>query len=225
MPARQPPGRGERILLAAGELLVRHGYRKVTMEDIAKAAKVGKGTVYLHWRTKEQLFMTLLRHEAVDMVTEVIAGIRADPAEVLPHRLMRSSFVRTLRNPLLTTMLTGDNDIFGAAGNTALAGKGLLIDYDYFELMTSNGLLRADIPHLDYAMQAVTIGFWLFDRAAPAEPELTLEQRADALARIIADAFEPSTAPEPETLATVAETVCTRFEAVIAEHRTWLSDA
>lgn len=225
MPARQPPGRGERILRAAGELLIRHGYRKVTIEDIASRAKVGKGTVYLHWRTKEQLFMTLLRHEAVDMVTNVIAEIRADPAEVLPHRLMRSSFVGTLRNPLLTTMLTGDNDIFGAAGNTALAGKGLLIDYDYFELMTRNGLLRADIPELDYAMQAMTIGFWLFDRAAPEEPELTLEQRADALARIIADAFEPPDAPDPDTLATVAETVCTRFEAVIAEHRKWLSDA
>jgi AcrR family transcriptional regulator len=224
VPAKQPPGRGERILRAAGELLIRHGYRKVTIEDIANRAKVGKGTVYLHWRTKEQLFVTLLRHESVDMVTKVVAAIRADPTEALPHRLMRATFLDTLRNPLLTAMVTGDTDVSGRAGDTALTGKDLLINYESFDLMIRNGLLRRDIPQLDYAFQAVSIGFWLFDRAAPDEPELSLEARADALARIVADAFEPATAPRPEPLAIVADALCARFEGLIAEHRKWMSD-
>ena len=48
--------RAERILDAALELLQRWGYRKTTIEDIAKQAGVAKGTVYLHWKTRDALF-------------------------------------------------------------------------------------------------------------------------------------------------------------------------
>jgi AcrR family transcriptional regulator len=40
--------RADRILDAAGDLLLRLGYRKVTIEDVAQRAGIGKGTVYLH---------------------------------------------------------------------------------------------------------------------------------------------------------------------------------
>ncbi|MGW2198666.1 helix-turn-helix domain-containing protein, partial [Streptosporangium sp. NPDC001682] len=48
--AGQTVGRADRILDAAAELLVRLGYRKVTIDDIARLAGIGKGTVYLHPR-------------------------------------------------------------------------------------------------------------------------------------------------------------------------------
>jgi hypothetical protein len=38
------PTRADRILDAAGSLLLRHGYRKVNVEDIARQAGIGKGT-------------------------------------------------------------------------------------------------------------------------------------------------------------------------------------
>ncbi|GAC1395003.1 MAG: hypothetical protein NVSMB65_13760 [Chloroflexota bacterium] len=40
--------REERILDAAATLLVRWGYRKTTLDDVAREAGVGKGTIYLH---------------------------------------------------------------------------------------------------------------------------------------------------------------------------------
>lgn len=46
--------RADRILDAAASLLIRYRYRKVTDEDVARQAGIGKGTVYLHWRTKEK---------------------------------------------------------------------------------------------------------------------------------------------------------------------------
>ncbi len=39
--------REERLLDAATTLLVRWGYRKTTIDDVAREAGVGKGTIYL----------------------------------------------------------------------------------------------------------------------------------------------------------------------------------
>ena len=76
--------RADRILDAAGELLLRMGYRKVAIDDIARAVGIGKGTVYLHWRNKELLFQALPMRESADLTAEMLAGLRADPAMILP---------------------------------------------------------------------------------------------------------------------------------------------
>lgn len=45
----------EEILLVADKLFRRQGYRRTTIEDIAKEAGIGKGSVYLHFESKEEL--------------------------------------------------------------------------------------------------------------------------------------------------------------------------
>jgi len=40
------------ILDAAERLLARYGYRKMTMDDLASEAGIGKGTTYLHFPSK-----------------------------------------------------------------------------------------------------------------------------------------------------------------------------
>jgi len=45
----------ELILDAADRLLARYGYRKMTMDDLATEVGIGKGTIYLHFRSKEDL--------------------------------------------------------------------------------------------------------------------------------------------------------------------------
>ena len=46
------------ILDAADRLLARYGYRKMTMEDLAQEVGIGKGTIYLHFRSKEDLVLS-----------------------------------------------------------------------------------------------------------------------------------------------------------------------
>jgi AcrR family transcriptional regulator len=75
----QPSERADRILDAAGELMIRLGYRKVTIDDIAGQAGIGKGTVYLHWRTKERLFEALILRESVGLIAELVDGLRHGP--------------------------------------------------------------------------------------------------------------------------------------------------
>jgi len=44
------------ILDAATQAFARHGFKKASIDDIAARAGVGKGTVYLHFESKEALF-------------------------------------------------------------------------------------------------------------------------------------------------------------------------
>ena len=52
--------RAEHILDTAAVLLVRWGYRKTTVDDVAREAGVAKGTIYLHWKDKNELFRAAL---------------------------------------------------------------------------------------------------------------------------------------------------------------------
>lgn len=47
----------ERILDAAERLLGRYGYRKMTVDDLAAEAGIGKGTVYLSFPSKEEVVL------------------------------------------------------------------------------------------------------------------------------------------------------------------------
>jgi AcrR family transcriptional regulator len=66
--------RESRILDAASELLLVFGYRRVTIDDVARRAGVGKGTVYLHWASKLELFATVLIRDAAAIVVSRRSG-------------------------------------------------------------------------------------------------------------------------------------------------------
>lgn len=46
------------ILDATDRLLARYGYRKMTVEDIAIEVGIGKGTIYLHFISKEEIVLS-----------------------------------------------------------------------------------------------------------------------------------------------------------------------
>lgn len=56
--------RAEHIIQAAEELFARYGYERTSIEDIAKHLGIGKGSVYLDFRTKEDILFTILERHA-----------------------------------------------------------------------------------------------------------------------------------------------------------------
>ncbi|MDQ3950529.1 MAG: TetR/AcrR family transcriptional regulator, partial [Gemmatimonadota bacterium] len=50
----------QRIIAAADRLLARQGFRGTTMEDVATAAGIGKGTTYLYFRSKQELALAVV---------------------------------------------------------------------------------------------------------------------------------------------------------------------
>lgn len=53
---RDPDSKKRAILSAARRLLVLRGFQDIVLDDVAREAGVAKGTLFLHYKDKEQLF-------------------------------------------------------------------------------------------------------------------------------------------------------------------------
>ncbi|MFK7991398.1 MAG: TetR/AcrR family transcriptional regulator [Sandaracinaceae bacterium] len=75
--ARDRQERRETILDAAARVFGERGPAQATMEDIAEAAEVSKGTLYLYFRNKDDLFVALT-HRPLDVLLSRFAQLAAD---------------------------------------------------------------------------------------------------------------------------------------------------
>lgn len=88
-PAVRLPVR-ECILDAAPRLLGRLGYRKSTMDDLAREAGVGRRSIYVHFASKEEVFLASIDRVVEGLIAELerIAASEATPAERLQRMLV-----------------------------------------------------------------------------------------------------------------------------------------
>src|SRR5437588_578500 len=68
------------ILDAALEEFAARGFAATRLDDIARRAKIAKGTIYLYFRDKEGLFQELVR----SMLSPLVGAIEAAPMAELP---------------------------------------------------------------------------------------------------------------------------------------------
>lgn len=59
--SKQKPNKQDEILDAAADLFASKPFHEVRLEDIAAQAHVGKGTVYLYWTSKEEVYLAVIR--------------------------------------------------------------------------------------------------------------------------------------------------------------------
>ncbi len=217
--------RESRILDAAGELLLTFGYRKVTIDDVARRAGIGKGTVYLHWTSKLELFATVLIRDGAAIVVEQLAALRADPAEIRLHRTMRGLFLLVMHRPLARAFYTGDTELLGALGTDTKIGLQVAADKAammprYLAVLHEHGLLADDPatdPGLTYRLSAAVTGFFLLERLVPAAVDIDLEGKADAVATTVRRGFEPTADPTPEALEAAAPVVIELYEQLLTD--------
>src|SRR5437588_7412190 len=141
--------REERLLDAVTTLLMRWGYRKTTIDDVAREAGVGKGTIYLHWKDKNDLFRAAIWREQHRLSEDIKRRIAADPEGGLLHRVTTHSMLAALSNPLMAAMIKGKSDIFSGflASYNRDALNQLLGDADaYIAQLQQAGLIRTDLP-------------------------------------------------------------------------------
>ena len=68
---RRKHARPEEITAAALEQFVERGYAGTRLEDVAARAGVSKGTVYLYFANKEELFKAVVREGLVSPIAEM----------------------------------------------------------------------------------------------------------------------------------------------------------
>lgn len=65
---RRPEARPEELLDAALTVFGERGYRATTLEQVARAAGVSKGTVYLYFASKDDLFRAMVEKNVIGML-------------------------------------------------------------------------------------------------------------------------------------------------------------
>lgn len=83
---RRKDARPQELLAAALDLFVERGYASTRLEDVAKRAGVSKGTLYLYFTNKEELFKAVVRENIVPALGEaedIISTFEGHSADLL----------------------------------------------------------------------------------------------------------------------------------------------
>jgi AcrR family transcriptional regulator len=83
---RRKDARPHELLAAAIDLFVERGFAATRLEDVARRAGVSKGTLYLYYTNKEELFKAVVRESIVPFLGEAelsVAGFEGHSADLL----------------------------------------------------------------------------------------------------------------------------------------------
>ncbi|MER6949683.1 helix-turn-helix domain-containing protein [Nonomuraea sp. NPDC000554] len=203
-PARQLE-RAHRILDAAAELILRWGYDKTTIDDVAQQAGVAKGTIYLHWKTRDALFAALLRRERVRMLGEV----RAQAPATL-RALLAELSATLLRRPLMKALLLGDAEVLGKLARHKRGGTGgpeQAAFQDYLGELDKRGALRTDRTPAEHLtiLGSVVYGFLMAQSVLPEPARLPDDRLVELLADTGDRAMSTEGTPTDDDARAIAE--------------------
>ena len=105
--------RQQQILDAAAAVIIRLGYDKTTISDIAGEAGVSRRTIYLYFKGKEELFEELLYREYMLYAHTWLEQIEADPRGGTVGGFYRATFHAVNSRPLIAAMLRRDQRVVG----------------------------------------------------------------------------------------------------------------
>ncbi len=97
--ARRREKRRAAILAAALEEFAARGFAATRLDDVARRARIAKGTIYLYFRDKESLFQELVR----SMLSPLVGTIEAAALRDLPIRAVVETIVDLFVNEIYST--------------------------------------------------------------------------------------------------------------------------
>jgi TetR/AcrR family fatty acid metabolism transcriptional regulator len=144
------PDKPQQIIDAAVRVFARNGFYNSRVSDIAREAGIASGTIYLYFRTKDEILVTLFREKMAAFVaalrTEI--GRERDP-EAKIRRLVRQHFEVLEASPDLAEVV----QVELRQGQKFFRGASAYEISAYFELIGSvlregvaAGVFRHDLP-------------------------------------------------------------------------------
>lgn len=98
----------EKLRVIGESLFVKHGLKKVTINDIVEKADIGKGTFYHFYNNKEHLFMDIFNHIQQDLFAGVDQLLATeDGSKVKAFEIVRYLVQKFKEHPLLS-LVSGD---------------------------------------------------------------------------------------------------------------------
>ncbi|MFT6657122.1 TetR/AcrR family transcriptional regulator [Maritalea sp.] len=105
--------RRHRILIAAADLIGHYGYNKTTVADIAAKAGISKGAIYLHFKSKEEVFEALLIDSMFKFSASWFDAVEADPDGGRISRMYLNMLHALDDNPFMSVIMRKDPSILG----------------------------------------------------------------------------------------------------------------
>lgn len=183
--------RAQRILDAAAELILRWGFQKTTLDDVSRQAGVAKGTMYLHWKTREELLSALISREKLELAEDIKQRIEHDPEGATLRGILKHSALALMKRPLLKAVLLRDMDVLGKLAHSdesGVAHADKLMGFTiYLELLREYGLVRTDLSLQAqvYMFSAIFMGFFFVAPLMPDGFRLSDEELADLMAETV----------------------------------------
>lgn len=176
------------ILTSARRLFGRYGLRKTTVDEIAREARVGKGTIYNYYKSKEEVFQAVVEEEAQILKKEIERVVNSQNT---PEEKLRAYIITRmgLINQLANFYSTFKDEYLEYYGFIEKIRK----RYNDYEISTIKRILKEgvnkkvfSIKNLDLTALAFVIGmkgleyYWALE-----EDPLKIEKKIDTLLGII----------------------------------------
>lgn len=190
--------REERILNAAADLFIHYGFDKTTVSDIARAAGISKGAIYLHYKSKDELFEALLVREMAVYAETWMTNIEADPKGGTIGGMYKNMLGALNSSAFMTAVFKQDGRILGnylrkpdnLFKNQQFKGT----RQEFIKMMQEAGLVRAD---LDTAVTAHIMNMLAFGLVSMEEVMDKAEiPPTEAIINGIADFMDRALTPE-----------------------------
>ena len=196
--------RQERILDAASDLFVHYGYDKTTVDDIARAAGVGKGSIYLHFKSKDELFEGLLTREMVKYHERWMELIEADPKGGTIGGMYKNILVALSSSPFMSAMFRQDGRVLGnylrKPNNLFRNGQSQSTRYEFVKLMQEAGAIRQDVdPKVTaHIMNMLAYGLVAMDEIMAKQEIPPTDDIIEGIADMMDRAFTPADGGDSE---------------------------
>jgi AcrR family transcriptional regulator len=212
--------RATRILDAASELIQRWGYKKTAIDDIAKLAGVAKGTIYLHWKTREDLFATLMLREGIEISRAMQELINRDPAGVYLSNMSKYAMYVLMTRPLARAIYVDSGTVLGEFLHSGreevnlIYQQKMLVSREMVEFYRERGMLRIDqsVESQIKTYAAISLGFLGLDQYLPPELHSTPEESVELMALAIHNSLESAEPVAPAVLQEAGEMLNQVFE-------------
>lgn len=89
------------IVGVARRIFTRYGFRKATMEEIARSSQMGKSSIYYYFKSKEEIFRAVVEFEArvlKERLSRIIGKSNSPLERLKAYILFRLHHIRTLEN-------------------------------------------------------------------------------------------------------------------------------
>ena len=190
------------ILEKSESILLKYGYSKSTIDEIAYAAKLGKGTIYLHWRSKDDLFQALFYKISAEIVNQLLLAVQTDISILQFDKFISTIYRICHEKELIVALFTRDNKLLGRFLDYRGSSESQMMKLNSLKnslhMYRQNKLIKDNlsIEAQAHAINMLLIAIFTYDNYIT--EEMSIDQKVEILENIVRSTFVPETPREIE---------------------------